>query len=210
MSKLWVRFKGKKSVRVSTEGCEYIADLLEACKKALSPGLDHIRIDELTVSITDCSLEPYDLRPGLLLVDLPSQPGYTPNNDENPLLLNIITHSSVTARSSSSSNLSNKPPHPARRRRWDKLNGILANNKKRNMSQDSTGYSNISWKEVKDVLATTLYIQEGKEIPDDSLDFLFKYISAVTVSFDSIVTGKEAKRFNLCCVLVQWRCSNFC
>jgi hypothetical protein len=127
----------------------------------------------------------------LLLVDLPSQPGYTPNNDDNPLLLNIITQSPVAFQSSSSSSLTSKPPHPTRKRRWDRLNKVPACNKKRNISKDSIEYSNISWKEVKDVLATTSYIQGKKEFPEDSLDFLYKYISAVTVSFGSFITAKR-------------------
>jgi hypothetical protein len=196
MSKLWVKFEKIRSTQVSTADCQNVEDFLEACKKKLSPPLDNIPVFELTLSTTDSTLEPYDLCPDLLLIDLPSQPGYTPNNFKNPLLLNIITKSPVASRSSSSSSLTNKPPHPDRKRRWDRLNEAFVNNKKRNTSKDSIGYSNISWKEVKDLLAPTSYIQEQKEIPEDSLDFLYKYISAVTVTFGSILTGKEAKRLH--------------
>jgi hypothetical protein len=50
MFKLWVQFKERNPVLVSTEGCDNVAEFLEACKRKLSPLFDSIPIDQLLLS----------------------------------------------------------------------------------------------------------------------------------------------------------------
>ena len=84
MSKLWVKFGKNNSVKVSTEGCSDVDDFLKACKKELSSKLGSYDVDQLFISI---NADGNALRPGILLTDIPSQPGYSENDDEHPLFI---------------------------------------------------------------------------------------------------------------------------
>lgn len=92
MSKIWVKFKTNNSVKVPTEGCSDIDDFLKACKKELSPHFDSVAIDQLSLSLT---ADGNSLRPGILLTDIPSQPGYSENDDEHPLFINVANGSTL-------------------------------------------------------------------------------------------------------------------
>jgi hypothetical protein len=63
MCKLWVKFKERNPVLVPTEGCDYVAEFLEACKKKLSPLFDSIAIDQLVLSSFDRTFRNYDAIP---------------------------------------------------------------------------------------------------------------------------------------------------
>jgi hypothetical protein len=95
------------------EGCETVQDFLEVCIKKLSPGLADVAIQDLILSTSDGTLKPCD--------PLPEE-----NTGLTPLLLTVATKSVVTFETSLSSSSPVKAPHPARKRRWDKLNKALA------------------------------------------------------------------------------------
>ena len=84
MTKLWVKLKTNNATQVSTEECQNVDDFLEACKEKLSPDLDSIPASRLSLSITEGGPA---LRPGVVVTDIPSQPGYSVNDDEHPLFI---------------------------------------------------------------------------------------------------------------------------
>jgi len=89
--KLWVKFGSNNPVKVSTEGCQDVDDFLEACKKKISSKLGSYDVDQLSLSTTEGGPS---LRPGLLLSYIPSQSGYSLNDDEHPLFINVVDGSS--------------------------------------------------------------------------------------------------------------------
>jgi hypothetical protein len=103
----------------------------------------------------------------------------------------------LTKGSRSSSESSLKPPHPKRKLRWEKLNEILAKNKRKLKSSDSADYSYVKWNEVKDVLQTTPYTQSLKAIPDVQLSFLSQYLSFASKCFGPVTSSKESQRLHL-------------
>ena len=155
MSKLWIKFKTNNAVKVSTDECQDVDDFLKQCKKELLFLYGQFAPGELSLSTTDGG---HSLRPGLLLNDIPSQPGYSKNDDEHPLFISIADGStqgivgSLTTGSRSSSESSLKAPHPKRKERWEKLNEIIEKNKKKSKTTDSTGYSYVKWNQIKHVL----------------------------------------------------------
>ena len=83
MSKLWVKFGKNNSTQVATEGCSNVDDFIKQCKKELQiPNPPQ----ELSLSTTDGGIP---LRPGLLISDILSQPGYSQNDDEKPLFISV-------------------------------------------------------------------------------------------------------------------------
>ena len=89
MSKIWVKFGEKNSVKVpttTTDGCSDIDDFLKACKKELLFMYGDFPKGEISLSTTAGG---NSLRPGILLTDIPSQPGYSQNDDENPLFISV-------------------------------------------------------------------------------------------------------------------------
>jgi hypothetical protein len=201
MTKLWVKFKPNNATRVSTEECQDVDDFLKACKKELSPHFDSVAIDQLFLSLTDGgeALQPDD--------PLPAQ-----NTAKTPLFITITATSGQVeglktgSRSSSESSL--KAPHPKRKERWKKLNEILEKNKKKFKTADSTGYSYVSWHQVKSVLRTSPYIQSLKPIPDAQFGILSQYLSYSTKCFGP-VTGKESQRLYLIAPIIICVCFLF-
>ncbi|CAK4648505.1 hypothetical protein LEN26_003611 [Aphanomyces euteiches] len=90
-----------------------------------------------------------------------------------------------------------KKPHLKRKERWDQLNEILDQNKKKSRHHDSTGYSYVSWSDVQDVFQTTKYVQPHRPIPDALLNFLAQYLSYATTSLQPITLGTEAQRLHV-------------
>jgi hypothetical protein len=212
MSKLWIKFKTNNPVKVSTEEYQDVDDFLKACKKKLSSKLGSYDDDQLSLSTTDGGPS---LRPGLLLNDIPSQPGYSKNDDEHPLFISVVNGSaqgivgSLTTGSRSSSESSLKAPHPKRKERWEQLNEILEKNKKKSKTTDSTAYSYVSWTQVKNVLRTTPYIQSSKAIPDVQFNILSQYLSFATKCFGPVTSGKESQRLHLIAPIIICVCFLF-
>ncbi|KAG9404306.1 hypothetical protein AC1031_004519 [Aphanomyces cochlioides] len=90
-----------------------------------------------------------------------------------------------------------KTPHPKRKARWDQLNETLGSNKKKAKHSNSTGYSYVSWSDVRDVFETTQYTQPHKQIPDSLLNFLAEYLSYATKSMKPITVGNESQRLHV-------------
>jgi hypothetical protein len=212
MTKRWVKFKTNNAVKVSTEEFQDVDDFLEACKNKLSPLLDSYAPAQLSLSTTDGGTP---LRPGLLLNDIPSQPGYSENDDEHPLFIGVADGSaqgivgSLTTGSRSSSESSLKAPHPKRKERWEKLNEILEKNKKKLKSSDSTGYSYVKWNQVKNVLRTTPYVQSSKAIPEIQFNILSQYLSFASKCFGPVTSGKESQRLHLIAPIIICVCFLF-
>ncbi|KAJ3221898.1 hypothetical protein HDU81_010272 [Chytriomyces hyalinus] len=110
--------------------------------------------------------------------------------------LTAVIEAKQGSRNSSDSSLSIKEPHAARRRRWEELNRILSSNKKKLKTTDSVGYSYVTWSQVKDIFNTKAYKQTVKEIPEDTANLLFNYLSVITKCFGPITTGKESQRLH--------------
>lgn len=213
MTKLWVKFKTNNAVKVSTEECQDVDDFLKAVKKEISPLLDSYAPAQLCLSTTDGGPS---LRPGLLLTDIPSQPGYSENDDEHPLFISFADGGSaqgivgsLTTGSRSLSESSLKAPHPKRKERWEQLNEILEKNKKKSKTTDSTAYSYVSWNQVKNVLRTTPYIQSSKAIPDFQFGILSQYLSFATKCFGPVTSGKESQRLHLIAPIIICVCFLF-
>jgi hypothetical protein len=212
MTKLGVKFKTNNAVKVPTEECQDVDDFLEASKKKLSSKLGFYDVDQLCLSTTDGGSP---LRPGLLLNDIPSQPGYSENDDEHPLIISVSDGSaqgivgSLTTGSRSSSESSLKAPHPKRKERWEKLNEILEKNKKKLKSSDSTGYSYVKWNQVKNVLRTTPYVQSSKAIPEIQFNILSQYLSFASKCFGPVTSGKESQRLHLIAPIIICVCFLF-
>jgi hypothetical protein len=104
MTKLWVKLKPNNAAEVSTENCTNVYQFIKEVKKELSPDLDNIPPSRISLSLTDGGPA---LRPGLQLTDIPSQPGYLENDDENPLFITVTEtaaqNTSLSHRSSVSS-----------------------------------------------------------------------------------------------------------
>jgi hypothetical protein len=111
--------------------------------------------------------------------------------------------------SDSSASSTGKPPHPDRKRRWDKLNEILAANKKKNKTTATTGYSYVTWNDVKSVFPIVDYVQPVKAIPDDAFNVLESYIKFASKCLGDIITGKEAQRLHFIAPIIICVCYLF-
>jgi hypothetical protein len=89
--KLWVLLNSNDSavvnhpVKVSTNDCEDVDDFIDAIKKKLSPDLDAVAVNRITLHITEYSPA---LRPGLALSTILAQSGFI-NNDKSPLVVTV-------------------------------------------------------------------------------------------------------------------------
>ena len=88
-AELWVLLKSHDSavvnqaVLVSTQDCRYVTHFIKAIKKELSPKLDQVSVDNITLHLTEAADA---LRPGLALNSVVSQTGFI-NNDQSPLVV---------------------------------------------------------------------------------------------------------------------------
>ena len=85
--KLWVKYQSFNPVKVSTNDCEDVSDFIRACKKELSPHFDSFAFDQLFLTTT---VGGTSIRPGLKLSELFTLEGYTVNDDEHPLFIDIL------------------------------------------------------------------------------------------------------------------------
>ncbi|KAI9330191.1 hypothetical protein BDR26DRAFT_871704 [Obelidium mucronatum] len=113
------------------------------------------------------------------------------------------------SRTSSDSSLSIKDPHVSRKRRWNELNRILSANKKKLKTSDSVGYSHVTWNQVKDIFQTTPYEQSVKDIPEDTMNLLFNYVSIITKCFGPSTNGKESQRLHFIAPIIIYVCTLF-
>ncbi|EGF82389.1 hypothetical protein BATDEDRAFT_22851 [Batrachochytrium dendrobatidis JAM81] len=89
-SELWVKLGSYNAVEVSTEGCRNVDKFLKACKRELPRLLDAYDSAQLSLSTTAGGPA---LRPGLLLSDILSQPGYVENTAKAPLFISVADSS---------------------------------------------------------------------------------------------------------------------
>ena len=92
MLKLWVQLKPNNAIKVASEGCQDIDDLIEACTKEVGELLGPYDSAQLSLSLTN---DGTPLRRGLKLVDIPSQYG---SDDEHPLFITMRGSPIVVAR----------------------------------------------------------------------------------------------------------------
>jgi hypothetical protein len=194
--KLWVLLKSNDSAvvnyptQVPTKECDNVDDFMEAIKKKLSPKLDQVAVDNITLHRTEDSLALERDDP------LPAQ-----NTKQTALVVKAqpIAGSPTSWHSSRSSR---GGPHPKRLKLWDELNtdfalaGITSND-------GSTPFSSITWPIVEDTLRPVYvkYKQDAKPIPADKLDLLVEWLSTIYKCFGAQLTGSssnnEAKRVHL-------------
>ncbi|OAJ39744.1 hypothetical protein BDEG_23570 [Batrachochytrium dendrobatidis JEL423] len=91
-SELWVKLGSYNAVEVSTEGCRNVDKFLKACKRELPRLLDAYDSAQLSLSTTAGGPA---LRPGLLLSDILSQPGYVENTAKAPLFISVADSSAL-------------------------------------------------------------------------------------------------------------------
>jgi hypothetical protein len=196
-AELWVLLKSHDSavvnqaVLVSTQHCRYVTHFIDAVKKKLSPKLDHVSVDNITLHVTEDSpaLEPD--------AALPAQ-----NTKQTALVVKAQLPIAPSPTSSHSSRSSRGGPHPKRLKLWDELNTDFAvagiTNK-----DGSTPFSSITWPIVEDTLRPVYvkYQQDLKPIPADKFDLLIEWLSTIYKCFGAQLTGSssnnEAKRVHL-------------
>ena len=125
------------------------------------------------------------------------------NTAKTPLFIIVIDELADSRTPASDSNL--KPPHPKRKERWEKLNAILEQNRKKRKDTDSTAYyyAYVPWSQVKDILKTTPYI------PDAHFNILSQYLSITTKCFGPVTSGKESQRLHLIAHIIICVCFLF-
>ena len=192
---LWVLLKShdsaavNKPVKVSTDGCQDVDDFIEAVKKKLSPRLDLVDPDNITLHLTEDSTA---LRPDLSLNSVVSQPDSI-NNYESPLLVTVSPPAPTLV--SIASRTSSDKPHPKRLKRWNELNKVLLDKKKAGFLNSSTPYSSTSWSDVSPIFlsARKLYIQSSTDIPDGDFEVLVTMLTWIYRCYGrSLVEEKNA------------------
>jgi hypothetical protein len=114
----------------------------------------------------------------------------------------------LSSRSSSDSSI--KKPHHKRKARWDQLNAVLVQNKKRNSQKDSTGYSHVSWNDVRSIFTTIPYNQPTKDISQEAFKVISDYLSFVgTCSSLDTSSGKESQRLHFIAPILYAVCFLF-
>jgi hypothetical protein len=105
-----------------------------------------------------------------------------------------------------------------RKRRWDLLNTVLDINKKaitsrRSDGKHSTGYSYVSWEQVKHIFTVTAGIfsssNSSHTVSDSMLDALTNYLSCATICFGLLSEGHEAKRVHFIAPIIIIVCASF-
>ena len=86
MSKLWVKFQGNQSLKVSTADCTDVDDFMKACRKELVFLYGKFPDGQMVFSTSG---DGPALAPDLLLSDITLQEGYPSNSAQNPLYIRI-------------------------------------------------------------------------------------------------------------------------
>jgi hypothetical protein len=81
---MWVKYSTGQAILVSTLGCTYVTQFIKAIKAELTPKLDSVTVDDITLHINENA---ESLRPGLRLSLLHEQAGYSGNDDEHTLIV---------------------------------------------------------------------------------------------------------------------------
>jgi len=124
-------------------------------------------------------------------------------------LVIVVPSSRSSSLSTSESSLAKKEPNPKRKERWVELNAILGDNAKKSKTFDSTGYSDVSWKEVETIFNLKKYVQPKQEVDNVQMDILASYLTFTTKSFGLITTGHAAKRLHFIAPILACVCSLF-
>ncbi|KAF4039436.1 putative PNT domain-containing protein [Phytophthora infestans] len=106
--------------------------------------------------------------------------------------------------------------HPTRILRWEKLNKLLACNKKAmdNYCEDtptvaSSGDSFISFEDCEKIMGTSCYKQPSKAIADDKIDVLYAYLLIAIRPFEWMLTGKDTNRLHFILPVLACVCEHF-
>ncbi len=140
---VWVKYGDSRAVKVDASGCEDVHGLKEKVKETMPRKLLHFDLDDFslwtsTLRDNGSLVAKEELRPGLPCAELFGREDFKENTDEHPLFVETPDIVLPTSRTSFKSSLSKKEPHPSRKRRWDKLNVALKDNKEKNKTKDST------------------------------------------------------------------------
>ena len=84
---VWVKYGDSDAVKINASACEDVDGLKDLVKQRLSPKLDSVAIDDITICSSapapDGTVVVTTLRPGLSISSL------TPNDDEHPFFVRV-------------------------------------------------------------------------------------------------------------------------
>ena len=129
--------------------------------------------------------------------------------EDEDMLVVVVPSSRSSNRSSSESSLSSKEPNPKRKQRWIELNAVLEENAKKSKTNDSTAYSNVTWKQVESVFNPLKDPLPRRDIDDAPLNFLAQYLSITTKCLGGIINGNEAQRLHFIAPILICVCNLF-
>ena len=87
---------------------------------------------------------------------------------------------------------------PTRKRRFEQLNAILSEvvKKSKKANQDSTPFSSIEWKDVKEVFGEGVFIPPTKEFGQEHLNPLHAQLVNIHRLYGSVSHGKRQSDYN--------------
>jgi hypothetical protein len=104
----------------------------------------------------------------------------------------------------------------ARKRRWERLNEVLGNNKRAKPIDDSrpsVDCSYVNWKQVENIFprVSVAPIGDGpsRELPEADLNALYTYLTYASTCFRSVYHGREAKRLHFIAPVLIFVCAHF-
>lgn len=83
---LWVKYLNTRAVEIDATSCRNVNGLIEMVKHKLG-SLKDVPFENITLHASENQVA---LRPGLSLSQLSTQPGYTVNDDDHPLIVKVI------------------------------------------------------------------------------------------------------------------------
>lgn len=192
---LFVQYLDTEPIQVDPVGCRNIADLIEKAQKKFSPLLDSFPLAKLTLHRYTGTKLKGDLKINALI-----KASEFINNYDNPLLIRYVDALVPVIKKPKTSHHSEE-----RRKRWEDLNPILiqaeidaaARSGKKN-PKESSAYSSLNWSLISPIYEHIMhqYTQTVKEVPQETMNLLHKYLVTLTRRLSSVTTGKESQRLH--------------
>jgi hypothetical protein len=86
MNYLWVKYLDTRSVEINVTKCRNVDGLIELVKDKLSPALDSVGLQNITIHTSETALS---LDPGIFISDIQNQEGYQKNTSKSPLIVKV-------------------------------------------------------------------------------------------------------------------------
>ena len=192
---LFVQYLDTEPIEVDPTGCKTVSAFIEKAQKKFSPLLDEFPLAKLTLHRYTGT----KLKGDLKISDLIKSNGFI-NNYDNPLLIRYADAILPIVKKPKTSHHSEE-----RKKRWEELNPILIQAEidaaeksgKKNL-KGSSAYSSLNWSLISPVYDHIIheYSQVVKEVPQETMELLHKYIVTLTRRLGSVTTGKESQRLH--------------